>query len=101
VLKRCNVEGVAICVLNSYVNPAHEQRLRELAREVLGDVPISISSDTSPLAKEYVRASTAVIDVFMDRGHRCPPVPALRPRLRCRSGSDRSAPLVHLVARRR
>ena len=65
VLERCNVEGVAICLLNSYVNPAHEQRLRELVREVLGDIPVSISSETSPLAKEYARASTTVVDVFM------------------------------------
>ena len=35
-------------------------------REVLGDdVAVSISSETSPLAKEYARASTTVIDVFM------------------------------------
>jgi N-methylhydantoinase A len=66
VLKRCNVEGVAICLLNAYVNPVHEQRLRELTHEVLGDdLPVSISSETSPLAKEYARASTTVIDVFM------------------------------------
>src|SRR4249919_2275836 len=65
VLGRCHVEGVAICLLNAYVNPAHEHRLRELVREVLGDVPVSISSETSPLAKEYARASTTVIDVFM------------------------------------
>jgi N-methylhydantoinase A len=64
-LKRCNVEGLAICLVNSYVNPQHEQRLQELAREILGDIPISISSDVSPLAKEYPRASTSVIDVFM------------------------------------
>jgi N-methylhydantoinase A len=65
-LRRCQVEGVAICLLNSYVNHAHEQRLRELTREVLGDaVAVSISSETSPLAKEYARASTTVIDVFM------------------------------------
>ena len=63
--QRCSVEGVAICLLNSYVNAAHEQRLRELTREVLGDVAVSISSETSPLAKEYARASTTVIDVFM------------------------------------
>ena len=31
----------------------------------LGDVAVSISSETSPLAKEYARASTTVIDVFM------------------------------------
>ena len=57
---------MAICLLNAYVNPAHEQQLRELTREVLGDdVAVSISSETSPLAKEYARASTTVIDVFM------------------------------------
>ena len=42
VLARCDVEGVAICLLNSYVNPAHEERLRELVREVLGDVPFDL-----------------------------------------------------------
>jgi N-methylhydantoinase A len=66
VLGRCEVQGVAICLLNAYVNPAHELRLRELTREELGaDVAVSISSETSPLAKEYARASTTVIDVFM------------------------------------
>jgi N-methylhydantoinase A len=66
VLKRCNVQGVAICLLNAYVNDTHERRLRELTNEVLGEhVPVSISSETSPLAKEYARASTTVIDVFM------------------------------------
>ncbi|MGE0487033.1 MAG: hydantoinase/oxoprolinase family protein [Gammaproteobacteria bacterium] len=65
VLKRCNVQGVAICLLNAYTNGSHEQRLRELVREELGDVPCSVSSDISPLAKEYARASTTVVDVFM------------------------------------
>jgi N-methylhydantoinase A len=65
VLARCEVEGVAICLLHAYVNPVHEQRLRELVAEVLGDVPCSISSEVSPLAKEYGRASTTVVDVFM------------------------------------
>lgn len=65
VLKRCNVEGVAICLLNAYTNNTHELRLRELVREVLGDVPCSVSSDISPLAKEYARASTTLVDVFM------------------------------------
>lgn len=65
VLRRCGVEGVAICLLHGYHQPAHEQRLRELVVEVLGDVPCSVSSDVSPLAKEYARASTTVIDVCM------------------------------------
>jgi N-methylhydantoinase A len=65
VLARCQVEGVAICLINAYVSPIHEQRLRELVREELGDLPCSISSEVSPLAKEFARASTTVIDVFM------------------------------------
>ncbi|TDJ61756.1 MAG: hydantoinase/oxoprolinase family protein [Proteobacteria bacterium] len=65
VLKRCNVEGVAICLLNSYVNDAHERRLRELVVEELGAIPCSVSSEISPLAKEYARASTTLVDVFM------------------------------------
>ncbi|MFF1553011.1 hydantoinase/oxoprolinase family protein [Rhodococcus erythropolis] len=65
VLRRCGVTGVAICLINAYVNPDHEVRLREMVRDVLGDVPCSISSEVSPLAKEYARASTTVIDTLM------------------------------------
>jgi N-methylhydantoinase A len=65
-LRRCHVQGVAICTLNSYVNPVHEQRMRELVLEAFdGDVAVSISSEVSPLAKEYTRASTTLIDVMM------------------------------------
>jgi N-methylhydantoinase A len=64
-LSRCNVQGVAICLLHAYVDGVNEIRLRELVRETLGDIPVSISSEVSPLAKEYARASTTVVDVFM------------------------------------
>lgn len=65
VLRRCDVEGVAICLLNSYINRHHEERLRQLVADELGDVPVSISSEVSPLAKEFARASTTLVDVFM------------------------------------
>lgn len=65
IMRDCGVVGVAICLLNSYVNRAHEEQLRDLVREILGDVPVSLSSEISPLAKEYARASTSVIDTFM------------------------------------
>jgi N-methylhydantoinase A len=67
VLARCDVEGVAICLINSYVDGRHERRLRELVREELGDVACSISSEVSPLAREYPRASTAIVDVLMKK----------------------------------
>ena len=65
VLARCKVEGVAICLLNAYVDGANERRLRELVVEELGDVACSISSEVSPLAREYARASTTTVDVLM------------------------------------
>jgi len=65
-LRRCNVAGVAICLLNSYANPAHEARLAELAREVLGpDALISVSHRVGARAREFPRAATTVIDVLM------------------------------------
>jgi N-methylhydantoinase A len=65
-LKRCGIEGLAICLINSFVNPAHEQRLLALAGEVLGPkFPVSASFQVGPRAKEYPRASTCVIDVMM------------------------------------
>ena len=65
VLAKCKVEGVAICLLNAYTNDVHEVRLRELVKEELGEIPCSVSSEISPLAKEYARASTSLVDVFM------------------------------------
>jgi N-methylhydantoinase A len=64
-LKRCNVAGIAICLLHSYANDVHERQLAQLAREVLGDVPISVSSEVSPRAKEFSRAATTVVDAVM------------------------------------
>lgn len=64
ILAECGIEGVAICLLNSYVNGEHEQRLLELVREELGDIACSVSSEVSPLAREYPRASTTVVDVL-------------------------------------
>ncbi len=64
-LARCGVEGVAICLINAYVDGRHERRLRDLVRQELGDLPCSISCEVSPLAREYARASTTVVDTVM------------------------------------
>ena len=65
-LKRCGIQGLAICLINSFVNPAHEQRLLVLAGEIFGPTfPVSASFQVGPRAKEYARASTCVIDVMM------------------------------------
>lgn len=56
------VEALAICFLHSYRNPAHELRAAELARVTWpGDLTVA-SADLAPLAGEYERTSTAVIN---------------------------------------
>ncbi|TRO90683.1 5-oxoprolinase [Glycocaulis profundi] len=62
--KRGGCESVAIALLHSYANNAHEKRLEELAREA-GFAHVTCSSDASPLIKIVPRASTAVIDAYL------------------------------------
>ena len=64
-LKRERVEAVAICFINSYLNPAHEQRVAMILRERLPNVNVSVSSDISRELKEFERTSTTVIDAYV------------------------------------
>ena len=52
------VESVAVCLLNSYVNPANEQVVAEYLSRQLG-VPVCISAEISPQIREYPRMITA------------------------------------------
>ena len=61
-LSSCRVESVAVCLLHSYLNPAHEKRLGELLRQCLPAVTVSLSSEVAPEIREYLRASTTVIN---------------------------------------
>ncbi|MCW3990968.1 MAG: hydantoinase/oxoprolinase family protein [Candidatus Bathyarchaeota archaeon] len=59
------VESVALGFLNSYVNPAHEERAYEVLREALPDIPITVSSRVSSGYREYERFSTAVVNATL------------------------------------
>lgn len=56
------VVSVAVCLLHSYLNPAHELRVGEILRERNPDLIISLSSIVCPEFREYFRASTTVIN---------------------------------------
>lgn len=62
VLARAGVESVAVCLLHAYVNPEHERRVGEILADELPGVPVSLSSDVAPEFREYLRASTTVIN---------------------------------------
>jgi N-methylhydantoinase A len=61
-LRREEVESVAVCLLHSYVNPEHERRIGEILAEELPGVPVSLSAEVAPEFREYLRASTTVIN---------------------------------------
>jgi len=65
VLAEADVEAVAICLLNSYVNGRHEIEVERLVRERLADVAVSRSSAVLPLIREYDRTSTTVINAYL------------------------------------
>ena len=64
-LRREQVQGLAICLLHSYANPAHEQAIAAAVRAALPEVAISISSEILPEIKEYPRTSTTVINAYV------------------------------------
>jgi N-methylhydantoinase A len=59
------IEAVAVNLLFSYINPAHEQAVRAGLAARLPGVPISISYDVLPKWKEYERASTTLADAYI------------------------------------
>ena len=64
-LKKGNYQAIAICLLNAYVNPKHEQALRDLIHKHLPDLNITLSSDVSREFREYERASTTTLSAYV------------------------------------
>src|SRR5690606_22993159 len=60
-----NVEALAICFLNAYANPAHEEEVRRRLQERLPELSISTSSQFLPQINEFERTSTTVINAYV------------------------------------
>ena len=60
--RREGVEAVAVCFLHSYINPSHEQLAAEILGRELPGIPIVLSSEVCPAFREYLRASTTVVN---------------------------------------
>ncbi len=64
-LKAQGIESLAICLLNSYADPRHEEQVERVAREI-GFAEISVSSRVSPLMKIVPRGDTTVVDAYLN-----------------------------------
>jgi len=64
-LRREGVASVAICLLHSYANPAHEQIIAAALAEAMPDVAVTASHALLPEIKEYPRTSTTVVNAYV------------------------------------
>ena len=64
-LTRLGVESVAVCLLNSFENPAHELALKRLLAEEFPQASVSISYEVLPQIREYERTSTTVTNAYV------------------------------------
>jgi N-methylhydantoinase A len=59
------VEAIAVCLLNSFANPAHELIIGDVVKRMAPNMPLSISYQVLPEIKEYERTSTTVINAYV------------------------------------
>jgi len=59
------VTSLAVCLLHAYANPAHEQRVGEIAAEEAPGMAVSLSHEISPMFREYERTSTTVVNAYV------------------------------------
>ena len=59
------VDAIAVCLLNSFTNPAHELAVRDAIRRLAPRLAYSISYEVLPEIKEYERTSTTVINAYV------------------------------------
>ena len=64
-MKADKVEAIAVCFLFSFLNPAHEQRVKEIIKEEYPEVYISLSSEVLPQFREYERFTTTGLNAYI------------------------------------
>lgn len=60
-----DVEAIAVSLLWSFQNAAHEQRLRDIIREEAPGIYVALSSEISPRIREYPRSATTVMSAMV------------------------------------
>ena len=82
-LGRSGYESVAIGLLHSYANDAHERQIAKVLADVLPRVMVSLSSEVSPQMREYERFNTTIANAYIQ-----PLMKSYLDRLRGRLGED-------------
>jgi len=64
-LIQLGVESIAVCLLNSFENPAHELVIKDIITTQAPDISVSISYEVLPQIREYERTSTTVTNAYV------------------------------------
>lgn len=64
-LRSTGVAAVSVCLLYSFLNASHEQRIRDILAEELPGVYLSVSHEVLPEFREFERLSTVVINSYI------------------------------------
>jgi len=64
-LARQGVKSIAVCLLFSFLNPVHEQKVAQIIKNSFPGISVSLSSDVLSEIREYERASTTMINAYI------------------------------------
>jgi N-methylhydantoinase A len=64
-IKDCGYESIAVGLMHSYLNSAHETMICDVIAEKLPTIAISLSSEVSPQMREYERFNTVVANAYI------------------------------------
>jgi N-methylhydantoinase A len=64
-LKKCKVQAIAVALLWSIVNPAHERRVREIIAKEWPEIPVTLSHELNPIPREYRRTISTAINAAL------------------------------------
>ena len=56
---------MSVCLLHSYLNPAHERRIKEIVLEEFPEAYLSVSHEVLPLYREFERFSTVCLNAYV------------------------------------
>jgi N-methylhydantoinase A len=59
------IEALAVCLLNAWANPVHEERIKAIVERRVPGLPLCTSSEVLPEIREYERTSTTVINTYV------------------------------------
>ncbi|MCC7348444.1 MAG: hydantoinase B/oxoprolinase family protein, partial [Variibacter sp.] len=57
-------KSIAVCLINSFANPAHEKRIAEILARVAPSIPVTLSHEVLRELKEYERSTTTAVNAY-------------------------------------